>query len=97
MAQGGRRTRGHPRDEGVVTGGWRSGGNCGGNASEHAAGEDLGEDGPNRWDPSISNGGSVMGWQADSHVEMGQGGCSARPAVEKMADTDFFHFKSFSN
>jgi hypothetical protein len=39
MAQGGRRTRGHPHDEGVVTGGWRSGGNCGGNANERNDGD----------------------------------------------------------
>jgi hypothetical protein len=48
MAHGGMRIRGHPRDEGVVTGGWRSGGNCGGNASERVTGEDLGEDSPDR-------------------------------------------------
>jgi hypothetical protein len=39
MAQGGRRTRGHPHDEGVVTGGRRSGGNCGGNANERNDGD----------------------------------------------------------
>jgi hypothetical protein len=60
MAQGGRRTHGYPRDEGVVTGGWCSGGNCGGDASEHVDGEDLGEDGPARWAPFVSDGGAVM-------------------------------------
>jgi hypothetical protein len=54
--QGGRRTRGHPRDKGVVTGGRCNGGNCGGNASERAAGENLGEDDPDRWAPSVSDG-----------------------------------------
>jgi hypothetical protein len=52
-ALGGRHTRGHPRDEGVVTGGRHCGGNCGGNASERTAGEDLGEDGHDRW-PRVS-------------------------------------------
>jgi hypothetical protein len=74
MAEGGRCKRGHPRDEGVVTGGRRSGGNCDGNASERAAGEDLGEDDPDRWVPSVSDGGVVMGWQAGSHEEMGRVG-----------------------
>jgi hypothetical protein len=62
--QGGRHTRGHPRDKGVVTGGRRSDGNYGGNASERAAGEDFGEDGPDRWAPSVSDGGVGTGWQA---------------------------------
>jgi hypothetical protein len=62
MAQGGRRTRGHPRDKGVVTGGWRSGANCSGNGSECATGEDLGEDDPDRRVPSVSDGGAVTGW-----------------------------------
>jgi hypothetical protein len=76
MAQSGRCTRRHPRDEGVVMGGWRSGGNCGGNASERAAGEDLGEDGPDTWAPSVRDGGTITGWQASSRVEMGRGRCS---------------------
>jgi hypothetical protein len=79
--QGGRRIRRHPRDEGVVTGGWRSGGNCDGNASERAPGEDLEEDGPDRWAPSISDSGAVMGWQGSSRAEMGRGRCKARPAA----------------
>jgi hypothetical protein len=61
MAQGGRRTRGHPHDEGVVTGGQRSGRNCSGNASERTTAEDLGEDGPDRWAPYVNDGGAVMG------------------------------------
>jgi hypothetical protein len=78
-------------------GGWRSGGNCGGNACERVVEEDLREDDPNRWAPSISDGSAIMGWQAGSRVEMGRGQCRARPAAERMAHTDFFHFKSFSN
>jgi hypothetical protein len=62
MAQGCKSTHGHPRDEGVVTGGWRSGGNYGGIASERATGKDLGEDGPDRWAPSVSDGGAITGW-----------------------------------
>jgi hypothetical protein len=95
MAQAGRHTRGHPRNEGVVTSGWCSGGNCGGIASECAAGEDLGEDDPNRWVPSVSDGGMVTGWQ---RVEMGRGQCRVGPAAEKMAHDGFsileflFHF-----
>jgi hypothetical protein len=30
----------------------------------------LGEDGPDRWVPSVSNGGAVMSWQADSRAEI---------------------------
>jgi hypothetical protein len=39
----------------------RSSGNCSCNASEHAAGEDLGEDVPDRWAPTISDGGAITG------------------------------------
>jgi hypothetical protein len=91
--QGGRHTQGHPRDEGMVAGGRRSGGN----ASERAAREDLGEDGPDRWAPSVGNGVFVTDWQAGSRAKMGRGQCRAGPAAEKMDHTDFFHFKSFSN
>jgi hypothetical protein len=77
MAQGGRRTREHPRDEGVVTGGRRSGGN----ASEHVTDEDLGEDGPDRWALSVSDGDVVTGWQAGSRMEIGRKCCRNRPAV----------------
>jgi hypothetical protein len=44
--QFGRRTREHPRNAGVVTGGWRSGRTRDGNANERIAREDLGEEGP---------------------------------------------------
>jgi hypothetical protein len=47
--------------------------NCGGNASERVAGEDLGEDDPDRWAPSVSDGGAVTGWQAGSRAEMDRG------------------------
>jgi hypothetical protein len=61
MTQGGRRTRGHPRDVGLVTGGRRNGGNRRGNANERTTGEDLGEDGPDGWAPFVSDGGVVTG------------------------------------
>jgi hypothetical protein len=57
--------------------------------------EDLGEERADRQAPSVSDDGVVMGWQAGSHVEMGQGWRRAGPAVEKMAHDVFFHFKSF--
>jgi hypothetical protein len=39
--------------------------------TRHGAGEDLGKDGDDRRDPSISNGNEVMaGWQAGSHMGM---------------------------
>jgi hypothetical protein len=61
--QGGRRTRGHPRDVGVVASGWRCGGNHCGNVKERATGEDLGGrgDGPDGWASSVSDDGVVMG------------------------------------
>jgi hypothetical protein len=96
-AQVGRRICRHPHDEGVVTGGWRSGRNCDGNASERAAGEDLEEGGPDRWAPSISDGGAVMGWQGSSRAEMGRRRCRAGPAAKETGHADFFHFKTFSN
>jgi hypothetical protein len=52
----------------------------------------LGEDGPDRWAPSVSDGSTVMGWQAGSHTEMGRGRRRAGPATEKMAHDDFFPF-----
>jgi hypothetical protein len=88
-AQGGKHTHGHPHDEGVVMGGRCSGGNCGGIVSELAAGEDLEEDGPDRWAPSVSDGGSVTGWQASSRAEMGRGRCRAGPVTEKTTHTYF--------
>jgi hypothetical protein len=60
-----------------VTGGQRTGGNCGGNARERAGEEDLGEDGPDRWAPSVNDGGVITGWQADSCAKMGRGRCKA--------------------
>jgi hypothetical protein len=81
----------------VVTGRRCSGGNCGGNASERAAGEDLGEDGPDRWAPSVSDGDAVMGWQAGSCAEMGWGCRRAGTAVKKAAHDDFSIFNPFSN
>jgi hypothetical protein len=95
MAQGGRHTRGHPRDEGVLTGGRRSGGNCGGNASKRAAGEYLGEDGPDRWAPSISDGDAVRGWLR-TWEWAGVGAKLGRPQ-RKRPTMIFFHFKLFSN
>jgi hypothetical protein len=92
MAQGGKCTHGHPRDEGVVTGGWCSGGNCGGIVSERATVEDLEEDDPDRWAPSVSDSGSVMGWQAGSRAEMGRGQCRAGLVAEKTTHTYFFPF-----
>jgi hypothetical protein len=53
----------------------------------------LGEDGPDRWVPSVSNGGAVMSCQADSRAEMGQGRRRARPTAKKTAHNDFFYFK----
>jgi hypothetical protein len=53
----------------------------------------LGEDGPDRWVPSVSNGGAVTSWQADSRAEMGQGRRRARPTAKKTAHNDFFYFK----
>jgi hypothetical protein len=61
MTKGGRPTCGHPRDVGVVTGGRRSGWNHEGNASERVAGEDLGEDDPDMWALSTSDGGAITG------------------------------------
>jgi hypothetical protein len=97
-AQGGRRTRGYRHDEGVVTCGRRIGENYGDNASERTTGEDLGEDGPDRWATFVSNDGLVMGWLA-GRLACGDGPGSVHswPAIEKTAHTDFFHFKSFSN
>jgi hypothetical protein len=62
---------------------------CSGNASERAAGEDLGEDDPDMWVPSVSVDGMVTGWQAGSRVEMGRGRCRAGPAAEKTAHDGF--------
>jgi hypothetical protein len=44
---------------------------------------------PDRWAPSVSNGGSVTGCLADSRAEMGRGRCRAGPATEKMAHDGF--------
>jgi hypothetical protein len=46
MTQGGRRTRGHPHDMGVMTGGQLDGGNLAGVATRKGAEEDLGEKAP---------------------------------------------------
>jgi hypothetical protein len=43
-------------------------------ARGRGAREDLGEDGADRWAPSISDGGAIMGWQAGSPAEMGRVG-----------------------
>jgi hypothetical protein len=47
----------------------------------HAGAEQggLGEDGPDRWAPSVSNGGTVTGWQAG--VKMGRGRCRGGPTA----------------
>jgi hypothetical protein len=52
----------------------------------------LGEDGPDRWAPSVSNSNAVTGWQAGSCAERGQGRCRDGQATEKTAHTDFFPF-----
>jgi hypothetical protein len=59
----------------------------------HAGAEQggLGEDGPDMWVSSVSDGGAVMGWQAGSRVEMGRGRCRVGPAAEKTAHDGFFH------
>jgi hypothetical protein len=51
--------------------------------------EDLGEDGPDRWAPSVSDGGMVMGWQIDSRAEMGHDTIEAGRARMKMAREAF--------
>jgi hypothetical protein len=41
------------------------------------AGEDFGEEGPNRWVPAVSVGGVVMGGRLGSHAEMDRGAVEA--------------------
>jgi hypothetical protein len=48
-----------------------------------------------RWAPFVSDGGTVMGWQAGSHAEMGRGRRRAGPATEKMTHDDFSILNSF--
>jgi hypothetical protein len=51
--------------------------------------------GIDRWAPFVSDGGTVMGWQAGSRAEMGRGRRRAGPAMEKMAHDDFSILNSF--
>jgi hypothetical protein len=93
-AQGGRRTRGPPCGAGVVTGGWPVAGNLARGREEE---EKLGEEGADRWVPSVSDGGAVTGWQAGSCTEMDQSQRRAGPTTEKAAHDDFFNLNLFSN
>jgi hypothetical protein len=59
--------------------------------------EDLGEERTDTRAPSVSDGGTVTGWQASSRAEMGRDQCRAGPTVEKMAHNDFSILNPFSN
>jgi hypothetical protein len=56
----------------------------------------MGEDGPDMWAPSVSDGGVVTGWLAGSCTEMGRGRRRAGLTMEKMAHDDFSILNSFS-
>jgi hypothetical protein len=58
--------------------------------------EKLGQEGADRRAPSVSDGGTVIGWQAGSHAKMGQSQCRAGPATEKAAHDDFSNLNPFS-
>jgi hypothetical protein len=54
-AQGGRRTRGHPHNKGVVMGGRLIGGNSAGVATRASREGELGEEGADRQVPAVSD------------------------------------------
>jgi hypothetical protein len=78
---------------GVVMSGRPVAGNLGGVATWVSRGGKIWEkERANRRAPSISDSGMVMGWQASSCAEMGQGQRRAGLAARKMAHDGFFPF-----
>jgi hypothetical protein len=47
--------------------------------------------------PLVSDGDTVMGWQAGSCMEMGRDRRRAGPATKKTVDNDFSNLNHFSN
>jgi hypothetical protein len=95
MAQGGKHTSGHPRNRGVVMGGRPIADNLASIATLASRGGHLGEESTDRWAPSVSDGGVIMGWQASSHAEMGRGHCWAD--CRENGPQRYFEFESFFN